>query len=177
MIEAIRADLGTIRTAYSRRSGIYDRTVARVEWPAHVAAIEALAPHAGETIVDVAVGPGRSTLALAEQVGALGRVEAVDLSPGMLAIARRRVAEAGLANVTFHEASADQLPFPDGIADALYERLYPWMPSMLTLYLAGGCRPVLMAEPTRAAGFLSVHRHFLAAPMPSEIVLARRPLD
>jgi ubiquinone/menaquinone biosynthesis C-methylase UbiE len=120
IIAAIHVDQATVRTAYSRRSGLYDRTVANLEWPAHVAALDALAATPGETIIDVAVGPGRSTAALAQRVGPTGHVAAVDLSPGMLALARRRIEARDASHVTFHEAAADRLPFADGTADALY---------------------------------------------------------
>ncbi len=39
----------------------------------------------------------------------------------------------------------------------LYERLYRATPARLVPYLFGGCRPVLMAEPVKAAGFREVH--------------------
>jgi hypothetical protein len=63
---------------------------------------------------------------------------------------------------------------PDNDVVTWRERLYRVAPSLLSLYLAGGCRPVLMEGPVRAAGFTDVRRRFLGAPMPSEIVTARR---
>jgi ubiquinone/menaquinone biosynthesis C-methylase UbiE len=54
------------------------------------------------------------------------------------------------------------------------DRLYQRLPAMLTLYLLGGCRPVLMETAVRAVGFQDVTRTFLDGKAPSEIVLARK---
>jgi ubiquinone/menaquinone biosynthesis C-methylase UbiE len=56
----------------------------------------------------------------------------------------------------------------------LYERLYRIAPARLVPYLFGGCRPVLMAEPARAAGFRDVRREFIPNVISSEAVTARK---
>jgi len=55
-----------------------------------------------------------------------------------------------------------------------WERLYRATPARLVPYLYGGCRPVLIEQPARDAGFSRVEREFVTGPMPSEIVLARK---
>jgi demethylmenaquinone methyltransferase/2-methoxy-6-polyprenyl-1,4-benzoquinol methylase len=57
---------------------------------------------------------------------------------------------------------------------SLWERFYQAVPDRLVPYLAGGCRPVLMAEPVRAASFRDVHREFINNVIPSEVVLGRK---
>ncbi len=120
MIEAIRVGHDRVKDAYDRRSRVYDRVVAPYEWKFHVEAIEALAPLAGEEILEVAVGPGRATVEIARRVGPSGHVVGVDLSTGMLEVARARAAASGIDNVEFHEADAARLPFPAARFDALY---------------------------------------------------------
>lgn len=71
-------------------------------------------------VLDLACGPGIVTAALAEKAR---RVVALDLTPQMLANARRRCAAAGRKNVGFVEASAGDLPFPSGAFDAVVTRL------------------------------------------------------
>jgi ubiquinone/menaquinone biosynthesis C-methylase UbiE len=51
----------------------------------------------GETVVDLGCGPGFFTLPLAELVGPEGRVIAVDVQEGMLALMRTRAEAAGLS--------------------------------------------------------------------------------
>ena len=70
---------------------------------------------AGQRVLDVACGTGVVASVAAERVGAEGLVAGVDLNPGMLAVARST--PAGGAPITWHEAPADALPFPDGSFD------------------------------------------------------------
>jgi demethylmenaquinone methyltransferase/2-methoxy-6-polyprenyl-1,4-benzoquinol methylase len=53
------------------------------------------------------------------------------------------------------------------------EYLYRWLPATWVPYLLGGCRPVLLGDPVRDAGFSSVERRFIGGLMSSEIVTAR----
>ena len=80
--------------------------------------LDAIDPHPGQRVLDVATGTGlvASGLALrgAEVVG-------LDQSEQMLAGARRRLAERPdlAARITFVQGEAEQLPFADGEFDAL----------------------------------------------------------
>ncbi|MDD5466669.1 MAG: methyltransferase domain-containing protein [Anaerolineales bacterium] len=56
----------------------------------------------------------------------------------------------------------------------LWERLYQATPARLAPYLYGGCRPVLMEEPAKAAGFGEVQREFVKNIIPSEVLMARK---
>ncbi len=73
----------------------------------------ALGLRPGDRVLDVACGTGLNFPHLRELVGARGQVVGIDLSPGMLDIARRLIATRGWKNVDTHEADAAQLPFPD----------------------------------------------------------------
>ncbi len=56
----------------------------------------------------------------------------------------------------------------------VWERLYRATPARMVPYLYGGCRPVLMAEHVRAAGFREVRREFIKNIIPSEVVIGRK---
>jgi ubiquinone/menaquinone biosynthesis C-methylase UbiE len=67
-----------------------------------------------DRVVDLACGPGTLALRFAREVR---RVVGVDLTPAMLARARRTAAEDGLANLDFVLGDAQELPFADGSLD------------------------------------------------------------
>lgn len=80
---------------------------------------EALAPRAGEHVVDLGCGPGHLARELAEDVGSGGRVTAIDSSEDMLAIARDRAKRTGVAaRVHALHGDAVHLPLPDADVDA-----------------------------------------------------------
>ena len=80
-----------------------------------------LAP--GMQVLDLASGTGDPALAVATSVGPEGHVTATDLSPGMLATAEANARDAGLSNLTFHVADAEDLPFPDAHFDVVLSRI------------------------------------------------------
>ncbi|MDQ1496914.1 MAG: hypothetical protein QOI86_254 [Actinomycetota bacterium] len=77
---------------------------------------EALAANPGERILDVGCGPGFYVRELLDEVGETGAISAVDASPDMLALARRRCE--GHDNVTFRQGDATALPVDDAAFDA-----------------------------------------------------------
>ncbi|WDG19736.1 class I SAM-dependent methyltransferase [Microbacterium sp. Clip185] len=79
-----------------------------------VAATRAIAPRAGQRILDLAAGTGASAVALARS-GA--DVVAADFSPGMIAEGVKR--HGHIMNLTFQEADATALPFEDASFDTV----------------------------------------------------------
>jgi ubiquinone/menaquinone biosynthesis C-methylase UbiE len=85
-------------------------------WAADLADRAALGP--GEHVLDLACGTGVAAREAAGRVGLGGSVAAVDVNPGMLAVARSLPVPAGAA-IDWHEASALALPFPDAAFDVV----------------------------------------------------------
>jgi SAM-dependent methyltransferase len=83
-------------------------------------AMAALAPTAGERLIDVGCGCGTTTLALAERVGAKGAVLGADISAPMLEVALRRAAASGLAQASFAQVDAQTHRFEP--ADGVFSR-------------------------------------------------------
>jgi SAM-dependent methyltransferase len=78
--------------------------------------VDAAAVKAGERVLDVACGTGVVTRALADRVGASGRVVGLDLNPSMLASAR---AATPTASTEWLEGNAVSMPLPDATFDAV----------------------------------------------------------
>lgn len=90
--------------------------------PHGLRAMEALAPVAGERIVDVGCGSGQTSLALGQAVGRSGAVMGLDISRPLLDLARRRAAEFGAANVSFAEADVQTYAFAPATFEAVFSR-------------------------------------------------------
>lgn len=88
--------------------------------PLGLAAMDALAPQAGETLLDIGCGAGQTVLQLAERVGPEGQVIGVDIAPQLLALARRDARDRPQAR--FIATDAQTLALPDHSADGLYSR-------------------------------------------------------
>ncbi len=73
----------------------------------------------GNTVLDIATGPGEPALSLAALVGPEGKVFGIDPIRGMIEAAQRAAESLALKNVQFELASADHLPFADDTFDAV----------------------------------------------------------
>jgi ubiquinone/menaquinone biosynthesis C-methylase UbiE len=60
--------------------------------------------HMGQSVLDACCGSGSGTIPAAQSVGPDGRVDAVDLSAGLLALAKAKAAALNLGSVRFAEA-------------------------------------------------------------------------
>ena len=81
--------------------------------------VELAGVRTGNHVLDIATGSGEPALTAARIVGPSGRVVAVDMSPGMLAIARERIDAAGLRNVEVIESDAESLNLDASSFDAV----------------------------------------------------------
>ena len=69
----------------------------------------------GDAVLDIGCGPGILAVRAAEQVAPGGSVTGVDISEGMLEVAREKAAAHGVADaVAFQLGDMHALPFPDG---------------------------------------------------------------
>lgn len=94
------------------------------QWASDLVERAALRP--GERVLDVACGTGVVARQAAAHVGASGRVAALDLNPGMLAVARTLPAEpthGAVAEIAWYEGSALALPFAAAAFDVTFCQL------------------------------------------------------
>ena len=221
MIAAKEFTPETIKRAYNRRSWVYSKTVAQMEWAHHLSALEMANIKTGEKVLEVATGPGLTIVELSKRIGRETKIYGIDTSTGMLSLAEKNLLAHGFSNFQLKEADSRHLPFENNMFDFLYngymldlipvqdmpkilnefyrvlkpggrmillnmskrdeatktsrETLYSILPAKFTLYVLGGCRPVLMENMVNAAGFENTVRVFLDGKFPSEIITAAKP--
>jgi SAM-dependent methyltransferase len=101
---------------WAMQQAMTDRLLAEVA----TLAIEAAAPRAGETVIDVGCGGGTTSRILAGLVGVSGRVVGIDVSGPLLRLARQT---ANLpANLEFRVADAASAPLENLAADLVFSR-------------------------------------------------------
>jgi len=102
----------TTRENYDRLSRWYDLISGRAEKKLVYATLEILSPKKDETVLEIGPGTGHALVSLAQAVEPAGRVYGLDISPGMLQVARQRVQRAGLAAmVHLIRGNGTHLPF------------------------------------------------------------------
>ena len=81
--------------------------------------LEAIAPQPGQTVLELAAGPGDTGLMAAGLVAPDGKVIVTDFAEEMVAIARARAAELGLANVEVRQMEAEWIDLPAASVDGV----------------------------------------------------------
>lgn len=95
---------------WNRISDIYLREIDRRLASVVEASVARAVLRAGEQVLDLGTGTGAVAQRSATIVGPSGRVVGVDISPEMLALARRGAANLRLGNLTFLEGRAEAIP-------------------------------------------------------------------
>jgi demethylmenaquinone methyltransferase/2-methoxy-6-polyprenyl-1,4-benzoquinol methylase len=112
------AELSKVRRLFTRWAGIYDLRVRLfLRWRA--AALKALRPRAGDTILDLACGTGLNAPYVLDRIGPDGKLVGVDCTRAMLQRAQQKVARQRWANVTLVEGDAENLPLAGASCDAV----------------------------------------------------------
>lgn len=86
------------RASYNRLSRWYDVIAGSTEKKYRDRGLEKLSAQPGERILEIGFGTGHCLVALAKAVGAGGRIVGVDISDGMLVVARERLQAEGLGD-------------------------------------------------------------------------------
>jgi arsenite methyltransferase len=123
----------------------------------------------GEVVVDLGSGGGLDVFLSARQVGPAGRAIGIDMTPEMIALARKNAATARdeggkpLSNVEFHLAAIDRMPLADASADCII--------SNCVINLAADKAAVFLeiARVLKPGGRLAVSDIALKKPLPPEV--------
>jgi SAM-dependent methyltransferase len=73
----------------------------------------------GEVVLDLGSGGGMDVILSAKRVGPRGVVYGLDMTDEMLALGRRNVREAGVANVRFLQGVIEEIPLSDNSVDVV----------------------------------------------------------
>ncbi len=106
---------------YDRISRFYDFFTVAFERKYAEMALERLSVKEGETVLEIGFGSGHCLRQIAQSVGKSGKAYGIDISSGMLAVAKRRLERAQLMDrVELYCGDAASLPYDDNTFDAIF---------------------------------------------------------
>jgi phosphatidylethanolamine/phosphatidyl-N-methylethanolamine N-methyltransferase len=115
-LEAGQISREAVLAAYSRYANVYDLFFGLIFEPGRRAAVEAVNAQPGQRILEVGVGTGLSLPKYRDDA----RIVGIDVSPDMLAKARRRTDKQKLGQVeALHEMNAENMNFADDSFDGV----------------------------------------------------------
>jgi demethylmenaquinone methyltransferase/2-methoxy-6-polyprenyl-1,4-benzoquinol methylase len=107
--------------SYTRLSRWYDRLGRSSEGPHITEGLRLLNVQPGERVLEIGFGTGHSLVTLAHAIGSTGQVIGIDLSPGMIDVARKQLRKGNTPNgVTLNRGSALHLPYAAASFDAVF---------------------------------------------------------
>jgi SAM-dependent methyltransferase len=105
----------TMAAGWERRRAEVEKVTRPVsEWM-----VQALDSQPGESVLELAAGPGDTGFLAATLLGAEGRLISSDFSSEMVEVARRRAAELGLENVEHRVVDAEKIQLDDDSVDGV----------------------------------------------------------
>lgn len=133
-------DIQGVQDAYRRYARHYDLCFGAVFHPGRKLAIERMGIRPGDHVLEVGVGTGLSLPEYPDGV----RVTGIDVSREMIDVARARVDQLELPNVTLSEMDAERMDFADGRFDhvvAMYVLSVAPYPGRVVQEMRRVCKP------------------------------------
>jgi demethylmenaquinone methyltransferase/2-methoxy-6-polyprenyl-1,4-benzoquinol methylase len=120
-ISRVNRSKTSAKRAYDRLSSIYDWLAGSSETQFMHQGLEMLANNSGEAILEIGSGTGKALVEICHQLGKSGKVNAIDLSWGMLQKSQQRLMDAGIQQrVSLVEGDGLNLPYPSESFDAVF---------------------------------------------------------
>lgn len=111
----VREVFDSVADDYDRMNDLMSFGIHRL-WKRFTINMAGLQP--GQQVLDLAGGTGDLTRLMSPRVGALGHVVLADINAAMLSTGRAHLLDRGVSgNVTYVQADAERLPFPDNSFD------------------------------------------------------------
>ena len=133
--------------------------------------VAAVRPGAGETVLELAAGPGDTGFAAASLVGDSGRLICTDFAPEMVAVARSRGTALGLANVEYQvldAPSASSSTLKASIACYAAGVTCSWRIPRSLFARPGACCARVGGSPSRSGVSLRITR---GRPVPAAVIV------
>ncbi len=108
------------RNNYDRLSRWYDLLSGSSERPARLRGLQALDIRSGENVLEIGCGTGESLPVLDACAGSTGHIFGLDLSAGMLSVARNKLQRLSASNIVCIQGDGLHLPFPKESFDAIF---------------------------------------------------------
>ena len=106
---------------YDRISKFYDYLTGASERKCSEKALDRLSIEEGETALEIGFGTGYCLKRIAERVGQTGEAYGIDISSGMLKVAKRKLEQADLMDrVELYCADAANLPYGENVFDSVF---------------------------------------------------------
>ncbi len=114
-VERVRAVFDSVASDYDLMNDAMSLGIHRL-WKRYMVGMANIRP--GQQILDLAGGTGDLVRLMANKVGGSGSIILADINAAMMNAGRARLLDRGIGgNVTFVQANAEQLPFPDNSFD------------------------------------------------------------
>ena len=108
-----------VQQTFDTVANTYDRPALRFFPSSADYMVKLCDPQSGEQVLDIATGTGLIAMTAAQHIRPHGRVQAIDLSQGMLDTAQKNIQQHGVDNIDLHQMDAENLAFPDNQFDLL----------------------------------------------------------
>ena len=107
------------RWGASARAGRHADAMRHDTMPVTAWMVDAIAPQPGQTILELAAGPGDAGFLAAELIIPGGTLITTDVAPEMLTAAQERAQELGIHNVRFLQVDAESIDLPAASVDGV----------------------------------------------------------
>ncbi len=118
----MRMSKDEVQKQFGAHADAYRTSVVHAKGASLSRLVELVQPQPEWQALDIATGGGHTAVTIAPYVA---HVVASDLTPEMLSVARRLASESRVANISFEEADAEELPFEDARFDLVTCRIAP----------------------------------------------------
>jgi phosphatidylethanolamine/phosphatidyl-N-methylethanolamine N-methyltransferase len=142
-----------VERVYEKLAGVYDLTFGPTLHPGRVQALQRMATHPGDKILEVGVGTGINAGLYPRSCEVTG----IDFSSSMLEKARERILRKGLTNIRLLQMDAQDLKFDDDTFDIVYA---PYLISVVPDPVKVACEMRRVCKPGGRIIFLN---HVLSA--------------